>query len=261
MFGNAPKELWKNWIHPDEKNRIELSCRAFVLKDGTKNILFEAGTGVFFEPKLKERYGVVGTEHRLLNNLNAVGLSENDIDIVVLSHLHFDHVGGLLTAYGTPLRLLFPKALYFIGKNHWEMAQKPHSREQASFLPQLHRLLIESGRLVLIDGPQNELTGKTLTFHFSDGHTIGLMMSEININNECYVFISDLVPGNPWVHLPMSMGYDRFPELLVDEKKKFYEHWLNKDAKFLFTHDPHMPCGRLLKTPEGKFKCEPFPLH
>lgn len=254
MFGNAPKEVWQRWILPDERNRIPLACRAFLFRtDEGKNILFEAGIGAFFEPKLKERYGVFEKEHVLLQNLAKYGIKETDINAVIISHLHFDHAGGLLSAYGEQQRLLFPKANYYIGKRHWEIAQAPHIREKASFIPELHRLLKESGRLKFIE---DQTIHPLINSRFSDGHTIGLVLSEIRLRDELYVFVSDLIPGAPWVHLPLSMGYDRFPELLVDEKMKFYSEWVKHSTKLLFTHDPVMACGLLKLDDQGKFFVE-----
>ncbi len=257
MFGNAPRELWQKWIIPDARNRIPLACRAFILKaDDGRTILFETGIGAFFDPKMKDRYGVRPNGHFLLKNLQEQGIAEEDIDVVILSHLHFDHAGGLLSAYGEEQRLLFPKAKYYVGKQHWERAQKPHMREKASFIPQLHQLLIQSQRLVLVDSHHHPDLGENISFQFSNGHTTGLMLSEIMVNNELYVFVSDLVPGLSWVHLPIVMGYDRFPELTVEEKERLFALWLSRSAKLLFTHDPTVPCARLMQEPDGKYKAE-----
>ena len=109
MFGNAPRALWSRWIEPDEQNRIPLACRCLLVKDlDGRNVLFETGIGAFFEPALRERYGVVESRYVLLESLAEAGLTDADIDVVVLSHLHFDHAGGLLAAWekDQPLRLL-----------------------------------------------------------------------------------------------------------------------------------------------------------
>src|SRR5882724_11108313 len=122
MFGNAPKAVWEKWIPPDERNRIPLACRAMLIEErtdgSTRRILFETGIGAFFSPKMRDRFGVVESEHVLLASLAAAGAPHETIDVVVLSHLHFDHAGGLLSAYeeGKALTLLFPKATFVVGR-------------------------------------------------------------------------------------------------------------------------------------------------
>ncbi len=128
----------------------------------------------------------------------------------MLSHLHFDHAGGLLSSYGEQPNHVFPKALFYVGKEHWERAQKPHMREKVSFIPMLHQLLKDSGRLKLIQGDSHPDLNFGVKFHYSHGHTIGLIISELQLEKGPVFFVSDLVPGKPWVHLPVTMGFDRF---------------------------------------------------
>ena len=149
MFGNAPRALWSRWAKPDELGRVALECRAFLVDDGERRILIETGIGVFFPPELRARYGVVEDRHVLLESLAALGLSDAEIDVVILSHLHFDHAGGLLAAYreGEAPQLLFPRARFVVGRRAFERACSPHQRDRASFIPELPELLSRSGRL------------------------------------------------------------------------------------------------------------------
>ena len=242
MFGNAPKAMWSKWIEADDQNRIPLACRCLLATDlDGRNVLFETGIGAFFEPKLRERYGVVEDRHVLLDSLRAVGLTHEDIDVVVLSHLHFDHAGGLLATWeeNAPLRLLFPNARYVVGAQHWQRATHPHPRDRASFIPGVAELLEQSGRLEKVEGEHSRALGKAVRFHWSQGHTPGLMLSEIvgPHGNEGVVYCADLIPGTPWVHLPVTMGYDRAPELLIDEKRTFLDDKLARGVRLFFTHD------------------------
>ena len=252
MFGNAPKAMWSRWIEPDASNRIPLACRCLLVKDlEGRNVLFETGIGAFFEPALRERYGVVESQHVLLESLAALGLTHEDIDVVVLSHLHFDHAGGLLAAWeeGKSPQLLFPHARFLVGAQHWQRAWKPHPRDRASFIPELQQLLQDSGRLELVAGEYSQTLGRTVRFSFSDGHTPGLMLSEV----AGVVFCSDLIPGRAWVHLPITMGYDRYPEVLIDEKRVFLEDKLARNVRLFFTHDHACALARVTRDERGRY--------
>src|SRR5690606_6626668 len=182
MFGNAPRAMWERWTTVDAENRIELACRALLAAPlAGKTVLFETGIGAFFEPKLRERYGVQEDRHVLLDSLAEAGFTHEDIDVVVLSHLHFDHAGGLLAPCedGQPPRLLFPNATCVVSAACWDRARHPHPRDRASFIPELPALLEESGRLEIVDGAHSRALGDAVRFHYSDGHTPGLMLAEI----------------------------------------------------------------------------------
>ena len=263
MFGNAPRALWERWTTVDDANRIDLACRALLASPlAGKTVLFETGIGAFFPPALRERYGVVEANHVLLESLAQAGFSHEDIDVVVLSHLHFDHAGGLLASWveGEPPRLLLPNATFLVGKSHWQRALQPHPRDRASFIPELPGLLEGSGRLELVDGEWSQALGRSVRFSFSDGHTPGLMLAEIVGRNDAegqahggVVFCADLIPGRPWVHVPITMGYDRNAELLIDEKRAFLEDKLARDVHLFFTHDPGCALARLTRDDKGRF--------
>lgn len=258
MFGNVPKGMWEKWLAPDEDNRIPLACRALLADDvNGKRVLFETGIGAFFEPKLRERFGVVESGHVLLENLAAAGFSHEDIDVVVLSHLHFDHAGGLLSAWqeGQPPTLLFPNATYVVSAACWERACSPHPRDRASFIAELPGLLERSGRLEIVDGEHCRALGSAVRFHYSGGHTPGLMLAEIvgPQGHGGVVFCADLIPGRPWVHLPVTMGYDRFPEMLIDEKAQFLDDKLARGVRLFFTHDTGCAMAAVRRDDKGRY--------
>jgi len=250
MYGNAPRPVWEKWSPPDARNRIELACRAMLVRDGGKNVLCEAGIGVFFDPKLRDRFGVTEERHVLLDSLRAVGLGHEEVDVVVLSHLHFDHAGGLLTSFADGKKLLFPKATFVVSRPHWERAKDPHPRDRASFIPELNEQLEASGRLELVAPDASgvahakALDAARWSFTFSDGHTPGLMVTTVETPRGPVSFPADLIPGAPWVHLPITMGYDRFPEKLIEEKRALLERVRDRNGWLFFTHDPRVSCAR-----------------
>ncbi len=260
MFGNAPRALWERWTEVDEKDRIPLSCRCLLIEYKDIKILCEAGIGAFFEPKLADRFGVQNADRNMLvENLKHKGFKPEDIDFVILSHLHFDHAGGLLPSYqemqNGRTELVFPKAQFIVGKKAWDRAQNPHFRDRASFVPMLNKLLEESGRLQLIEGrqppaPLNEF----IEFFESEGHTPGQMHTLIKGEKETVVFAGDLIPGSAWVHLPITMGYDRYPEMLIEEKQKLYQNFAEKDLNIFFTHDPNYAMGKLGTNEKGHYQ-------
>lgn len=254
MFGNAPRALWASWAPPDDENRIQLACRCLLIQEEGRNILCEAGIGAFFEPKLRARFGVQEERHVLLENLEALGVSPEDIDVVVLSHLHFDHAGGLLTAWseGAAPELAFPNATFVVGDEAWNRARNPHPRDRASFVPALNQLLADCGRLEVVKIDHSDTLGSDYRLHRSSGHTPGMMLLEVPTADGPLVFAADLVPGRAWVRAAITMGYDRFPELLIDEKRRLLTDLAKRGGRLFFTHDPDCAIASLVLDDKGQ---------
>lgn len=273
LFGNAPKAMWSNWLPPDPQNRIVMACRALLVREDAdpehgrpaRNILFETGIGAFFDPKMKERFGVEQEHHVLLDSLADQGLGPGDIDVVVLSHLHFDHAGGMLTAWqmgpdgeAKPPELLFKKASIVISEAAWRRARNPHPRDRASFIPALNNLLQNCGRLVIATDNTLPILADGYELHYSNGHTPGLLLTEIESAEGPVLFASDLIPALPWVHLPITMGYDRYPELVTDEKRSLLSDMLARGGRLFFTHDPKVALAKVAKDDRGRYFGEPL---
>lgn len=261
MFGNAPRAVWEKWAPPDSVGRIDLACRALLIEHSGKRILCETGIGAFFEPKMAERFGVQNPErHMLIESLKANDIDPDSIDYLILSHLHFDHAGGILPTYkeiqNGNSQLLFSKAQYVVGREAWERALHPHFRDKASFIPGLTDKLEKSGRLVIVEEDINTLEGTLsdrLFFRRSFGHTPGQLHVGFRGDRKTVFFCGDLIPGRSWVHVPITMGYDRYPELLIDEKSELYsiadaENWL-----LFFTHDVDTAAAEIALNAQGKY--------
>ncbi len=260
MFGNVPRPVWEKWTKPDSLGRIELACRAMLVVVGEqpdqKLILCETGIGAFFDPALAERYGVWEKDHRLLANLQAAGISPDDIDFVILSHLHFDHAGGILPTFAEIQSgnsdILFRNAKYVTGKQAFERAVHPHARDLASFIPGLTDKLSASGRLILVDGETHpDVIPEVFSFRFSDGHTPGQMHTVVSGAQGKMIFAGDLVPGRAWAHLPVTMGYDRFPEQVINEKEDLYRLAIPEQWWIFYTHDASCAASRLESVAQG----------
>ncbi len=261
MFGNAPRPVWEKWIAPDEIGRIPLACRCLLIEFDNKKLLCEVGIGAFFDPKMADRFGVQSPhQHLLLENLRAHGHSPESIDFVILSHLHFDHAGGLLPTYleltdGRNQDLVFPNATFIVGQEAWRRALHPHPRDRASFIPGLTDKLQTSGRLLLT--PQDPLPKELkerVEFIETHGHTPGQLHTLFKGNHKKVFFCGDLVPGKPWVHVPITMGYDRFPEQLIDEKSQVFSRAENEGWILFYTHDPEIAGSSIRRNKTGRYE-------
>lgn len=256
MFGNAPRTVWEKWIQPDESNRITLACRCLLVETDSMKLLIETGIGAYMEPKLMNRFGVEPKHHLLLDSLQELSLTHEDITHVLLSHLHFDHAGGLLNAFteNSQNSLLFPNAQFLVGHEQWQRASSPHLRDRASYIPGLNQLLPQSSRLKIIQESQNlELPELTVSFFVSHGHTPGLLCPIIRTDQGTVIFTADLIPGCSWVHTPITMGYDRFPEKLIDEKEQLLQMAQKEGAHLFFTHDPEFAWIKVEKNDSGRY--------
>ena len=257
MFGVVPKSIWNKLNPADENNLCTWSLRCLLIIDGDKKILIDTGMGNKQDTKFFSHYQPSNSVS-LADALQKINLQVNDITDVLLTHLHFDHVGGAIEMQGGELKTVFPKATYWVSEPQWELAINPNKREKASFLKENIQPLKESGQLKLIEVPNFQ--GKELQeIHFSDnitcilvnGHTQSMMLPKINYKNKTLVYMADLLPSVGHIPLAYVMGYDMQPLVTLNEKELFLRDAIKNDYTLFFEHDAVHECCTVHETEKG----------
>jgi glyoxylase-like metal-dependent hydrolase (beta-lactamase superfamily II) len=253
MFGVVPKVLWARVAPPDERNRIRLAMRAWLLQGGGRTILIDAGAGSKLDPKAAALYGFE-EGCSLEASLAAAGVAAGDVDLVVASHLHFDHAGGFTVRDGEGgLRPRFPKARYSVRRGEWDDALHPHERNRASYFAENYVPLEEAGVLDLVDHDGEVAPG--VRVRRTGGHTMHHQIVEIGSGADAAIFAADLLPTSAHVPLPYIMGYDLYPMDTLGFKRDFLREAIERDYLILFEHDPDVAAGRI-REEKGKLHVE-----
>ena len=243
MFGVVPKTMWSQKAAPDDRNRIRLAMRPLVVR-GARTMLIDAGMGDKENEKFHRIYGIERKAGHLDLTLAEAGLAPEDIDIVLASHLHFDHAGGftIRDASGR-LRPRFPRAQYIVRRGEWEDATRPNARTRASYLLDNYVPLADAGVLQLVDDDQAIMP--SVRVRRTGGHTPHHQMIVIESGGKTAAFVADLIPTT--AHLPdvWVTGYDLYPLDSMAVKGRFVTEAIEKDILVFFEHDPEIAAGYL----------------
>ena len=258
MFGVVPKSIWNKLNPADENNLCTWALRCLLIVDGERKILVDTGMGNKQDAKFFSHYHPSNTQS-LKNALLNINITLADITDVLLTHLHFDHVGGAVEKINDQLVPVFPNATYWVSEPQWNLAMNPNKREKASFLIENIAPLKDSGQLKLISIPAYQGTNQLQEIHFSDhiscyvvnGHTQGMLLPKINYNGKTIVYMADLLPSVGHIPIPYVMGYDMQPLLTLNEKECFLSEALRHNYTLFFEHDPINECCDLLQTEKG----------
>jgi len=253
MFGVVPRPLWSAVMTPDDRNRIRLAMRPLVVR-GVRTMLIDAGVGDKDGAKFQEVYGLERTHH-LDHSLAEAGLAPEDIDIVLATHLHFDHAGGFTVRDRTgKVRPRFPRARYVVRRGEWEDATRPHERSRASYLADNFLPLAEAGVLELVSDDQTIMPGVRVTR--TGGHTAHHQIALIESGGRQAAYVAELIPTS--AHLPPAwiMGFDLFPMETLAAKKAFVQEAESRRTLIFFAHDPAVAAG-VLTNVDGKTRLEP----
>jgi glyoxylase-like metal-dependent hydrolase (beta-lactamase superfamily II) len=240
MFGVVPKPLWEKRAPADEKNRIRLGLRPLLVQ-GEKTLLIDAGIGGKMDAKSVEIYAI-DRSRNLDHSLADAGISRDAIDIVLASHLHFDHAGGF-TAHDPAGALVpaFPRARYVVRTAEWDDAAHPHERNRASYLRENFVPLADAGVLDLVAGDAVVMPGVRVVR--TGGHTRHHQIVVIESRDETAVFTADLIPTTAHVDEPWIMAYDLYPMQTLEFKRTFVREAIEREYLIFFEHDPDVAAG------------------
>ena len=249
MFGVVPKTLWSKRTEPDELNRVMLGLNCVVVRIGGKTVLIETGFGNKIAPKLKEIYAI---EERLPASLGAAAIAPADIDIVINTHLHWDHCGWntVLDENGRA-QPYFPNAQYIAHRGEVEHGRRQWERDRISYVADNYEPMIATGQMQLIDSTDADICNGIRVECFP-GHTRQLMAVHIESDGEHACFISDLVPTTAHLDIGWAMGFDLDPLRTIEERKRFYAQAIPGQWLVLFPHDHRIPMANLLMDDRGR---------
>ena len=243
MFGVVPKVLWSPLVDVDDDNRILLATRTLIAVDRAAGrvVLVDTGCGSKWAPDLAKRYGISADPTAIDRRLHGLGLSSAAVTDVVVTHLHFDHNGGLtdwVDAPGGRTKLRYPQARHWLHRGHWEQARHPHAKEKPSFIEADFAGLEESGVVAWVDGPDPAPPLAGMAWLLSHGHTACQLHPVFGIGGAKLVFVGDMVPTAAHVRPSWVMAYDVLPMTTIDEKQSLYRRCTQDGWRLAFAHDP-----------------------
>ena len=253
MFGTVPKVLWENKAPADARNRITMAMRPLIVR-GARTMLIDAGVGGKESAKFHDMFGIDRTRS-LQVTLAEAGIAPEDVDIVLATHLHFDHAGGFTRRdAGGTLRPTFPRAQYIVRRGEWEDATHTHARNRASYLADNFLPLAEAGVLQLVDEDATIMPG--VTVRRTGGHCMHHQLALIESKGQTAAFVADLMPTT--AHLPEAwiMGFDLYPVDTLVAKQQFLKQAIEKEMLVFFEHDPITAAG-YIREHDGKRRVEP----
>lgn len=243
MFGVVPKPLWERKSPPDERNRITLGTNCLLIRAGGKTVLVDTGNGRKEDAKFHDIFGF-GHETNLVASLAAHGVAPEDVDVLVYTHLHFDHAGG--GTQRTPdgdVVPVFPNARHIVQRAELEDAESPTVRSAASYIPDNWEPIRKAGLLDVVEGEIEVAPGvRTMV---NKGHVRALTGIVLESDGDKAVYPSDNMPTSAHVPVPWVMGYDLYPLDTVAFKERFLPQVVDEGATVIFEHDPTLGAAKL----------------
>ncbi len=247
FFGVVPKTMWSKKVTPDEQNRLDAGLNSLLVRTGKKNILIETGIGNKLSEKMVQIYKQPA---KLLDNLHTAGVAPEEIDIVINTHLHFDHCGWNTVRHDGKIAPTFPRAKYYAPEGEWQYARHPSERDAISFISENYDPLVESGQMTLLRGSEEILPGISVkTF---PGHTAHMQAVIVSSGGLTACYISDLIPTSVHINITWGMAFDLYPLETIESRKKYYAQAIPERWLTVFTHDDQAPWGYVEPGERGK---------
>lgn len=252
FFGVIPKVMWERRVKADEKNLVPSGLNSVLVRTGDKTVLIETGLGNKLPGRLVNIYGQPA---KLLDNLSAAGISPEDIDIVINTHLHFDHCGWNTVRQGDKVVATFPNAQYYVQEGEWQHARQQHERDAVTYLSDNYDPLVSNGQMHLLKGDQQIVPG--ISVKVFPGHTDNMQAVIIKSGGQTACYISDLIPTTAHIDLTWVMAFDLCPLQTIDSRKRYYAQAMPEKWLTIFTHDPNTPWAYVEKAEMGRLVARP----
>lgn len=252
FFGVVPKVLWEKKMKPDERNRVPVGLNSLLIRDGKHTVLVETGIGNKLDPRMAK---IFAPQAKLMENLAAAKVAPEDIDVVINTHLHFDHCGWNTVRQGEQVVATFPKAQYYVQEGEWRHGSQQHERDRVSYLSENYDPLIQAGKMHLLHGDDEILPGISVKVY--PGHTRHMQAVMLKSQGRRACYVSDLIPTTAHLDLTWVMAFDLFPLETIESRKRVYEYALPERWLMIFTHDPLTPWAYLDSPEPGKVVAVP----
>ena len=246
FFGVVPKAMWSKKVKADEKNLVPVGLNSLLVRSG-ENVLIETGIGNKLSEKMARIYGQPA---QLLDNLHAAGVAPEDIDVVINTHLHFDHCGWNTIRKNGQAVATFPKAQYYVQEGEWQHARRQFDRDRISYISDNYDPLIETGQMELLRGDRQIVPG--ISVRVFPGHTAYMQAVVIESGGRKACYISDLIPTTAHIEITWGMAFDLFPVDTIESRKEYYAESIPEKWLTVFTHDPEMPWAYIERDAEGR---------
>ena len=257
MFGVVPKVLWEKKSPPDEKNRIRMRANSLLVRAANKTVVVETGNGTQWDPKLRAIYAIQDGDP-LLDSLAKAGVQPGQVDLVINTHLHFDHAGGNTRLANGRVVPTFPRAWYIVQRGELEHAMNPTERDRASYFPENIQAVSNEERWELLEGDQEILPG--ISVARIPGHNTDIQAVKITGGGKTLAFVADLLPTRHHIPLPWIMAYDLYPLETLETKRLWVRRIVEEGWIVVFGHDPDIAAATLQER-DGKIDCDPVDLN